>query len=58
MPEGYLLRDCPSLQITWVQPRVLTRPQMTALNERLGEWVSKVESATRTLEADSIAIAA
>lgn len=46
------------LQVTWVQPRVLTKPQIADLNSRLGHWLSKVAAGTQTLEAESLAVGA
>ena len=30
------------VQVTWVQPRVLTQPQVKGLGERLDAWCTKV----------------
>ena len=40
-------------QITWVQPRVLTLPQVDGLLSRLGAWISKVSSAEMMLRDES-----
>ncbi len=41
------------MQITWVQPRILTKPQIQGLKDRLDGWISKVTSAAITLEHES-----
>ncbi|CAG9462046.1 unnamed protein product [Pedinophyceae sp. YPF-701] len=38
------------VQVTWVQPRVLTLPQLAQMQERLGTWLGKVEAAAANLE--------
>lgn len=43
----------PCVQVSWVQPRVLTLPQIQGLKGRLDTWMSKVNAATLTLEDDA-----
>lgn len=45
-----------AVQVSWVQPRVLTLPQIEGLSNRLSAWVSKVSSAAMTLEGESIGV--
>lgn len=42
-----------TVQVSWVQPRVLTLPQVDALRGRLDAWISKVSTAAITLEDES-----
>jgi 26S proteasome regulatory subunit N9 len=39
-----------SVRIKWVQPRVLSLEQIASIQERLGEWGEKVETATLFVE--------
>ena len=45
------------LQVTWVQPRVLTLPQIKGLTGRLEAWIGKVNAAALTLEEEAIGVA-
>ena len=45
------------LQVSWVQPRVLTLPQIKGLSARLGTWIGKVNAAALTLEEESVGVA-
>lgn len=47
--EGYV-------QVSWVQPRILTKPQINGLKVRLDEWISKVNAITVTLEHESVGV--
>jgi len=49
-------RAC-ATQVSWVQPRVLTLPQVKGLSGRLGTWIGKVNAAALTLEEESIGVA-
>ena len=42
------------LQVSWVQPRVLTNPQISALKDRLDGWIGKVNTASLALEESSV----
>ena len=41
------------VQVSWVQPRVLTLPQIDGLLSRLGAWISKVSTAATMLQDES-----
>lgn len=43
-------------QVSWVQPRILTLPQVAALAGRLDGWVDKVSSAALTLEEEAVGV--
>jgi 26S proteasome regulatory subunit N9 len=51
--EGSLDQVEGSVHISWVQPRILTKPQIQGLKDRLDVWISKVASAAVTLENES-----
>eukprot|EP00884_Botryococcus_braunii_P006375 jgi/Botrbrau1/15739/Bobra.4_1s0107.1 len=51
--EGVIDQVDNIVQVSWVQPRVLTLPQAAALKERLDLWISKVNGAVRTLEQEA-----
>ncbi|KAG6827558.1 hypothetical protein H0H92_011309 [Tricholoma furcatifolium] len=44
-------------QITWVQPRVLSREQIGTLAERLGEWVDKLNKVEQRIAPEVLASA-
>lgn len=54
--EGIMDQVDGTVQVTWVQPQVLTLPQIQALHTRLGAWIGKVHTAERALEADSLLV--
>ena len=45
------------VQVTWVQPRVLTLPQIKGLTGRLEAWIGKVNAAALTLEEEAVGVA-
>lgn len=55
--EGIMDQVDGTVQVTWVQPQVLTLPQIQALHMRLGAWIGKVHTAELALEQDSLLIA-
>lgn len=55
--EGVIDQVDGSVQVSWVQPRILTLPQIQGLRGRLDGWVDKVSAAALTLEADAVGVA-
>ena len=45
-----------SVQVSWVQPRILTMPQVSGLASRLDGWVDKVATAALTLEEEAVGV--
>lgn len=43
--------------MSWVQPRMLTKPQIQGLKERLDGWLGKVNAINRELEEVSLGVA-
>lgn len=55
--EGTIDQVEGTVQVSWVQPRILTLPQIEALRARLDGWVEKVSSAATTLEDEAVGVA-
>ena len=43
------------MQVSWVQPRVLTLEQAAGMKVRLDDWISKVSTTSLILQEDQIA---
>jgi len=54
--EGVLDQVDGTVSVTWVQPRVLTLPQIMGLKDRLCGWISKVDSAAVVLEEEAVGV--
>jgi len=54
--EGSIDQVADTVQVSWVQPRVLTLPQIDGLRGRLDTWITKVTSAAVTLEQESVGL--
>ncbi|KAL3152509.1 hypothetical protein ABBQ32_001542 [Trebouxia sp. C0010 RCD-2024] len=52
--EGVVDQVDGNVKVSWVQPRVLTNPQISALKDRLDGWIGKVTSASLVLEEGSL----
>jgi 26S proteasome regulatory subunit N9 len=55
--EGIIDQVDGTMQVSWVQPRILTLPQIEGLSTRLDVWVDKVGGAALTLENEAVGIA-
>ncbi|CAD7704285.1 unnamed protein product [Ostreobium quekettii] len=44
------------VQVSWVQPRVLTRPEMQGLLDHLDAWISKVKAVNLSLEQETVGV--
>ncbi|KAL4425759.1 hypothetical protein ABPG75_009775 [Micractinium tetrahymenae] len=55
--EGVIDQVDGTVQVSWVQPRILTLPQIETLRGRLDGWVEKVSSAALTLEDEAVGVA-
>lgn len=54
--EGAINQVDGTVQVSWVQPRVLTLPQVDGLRGRLDAWITKVSAAAVSLEDESVGI--
>eukprot|EP01026_Neomeris_dumetosa_P040870 TRINITY_DN3379_c0_g1_i5.p2 TRINITY_DN3379_c0_g1~~TRINITY_DN3379_c0_g1_i5.p2 ORF type:complete len:334 (-),score=30.42 TRINITY_DN3379_c0_g1_i5:286-1287(-) len=45
------------IQVSWVQPRVLTLPQLAELGGKLDSWIGKVDTAVMSLEQQGVTLA-
>ncbi len=54
--EGILDQVDGTVSVTWVQPRVLTLPQIVGLKDRLCGWIAKVDSAAVVLEEEAVGV--
>lgn len=58
LPLGFLHQVDSSVCVSWVQPRILTKPQIAGLKLRLDAWIGKVAAVTTTLESESVGVVA
>lgn len=56
--EGNIDQVDGTVQVSWVQPRVLTLGQVEGLRARLDGWLNKVDGAVLTLEEEAVGVAA
>mmetsp|Transcript_31111 Transcript_31111/g.80344 ORF Transcript_31111/g.80344 Transcript_31111/m.80344 type:complete len:388 (+) Transcript_31111:285-1448(+) len=54
--EGVIDQVDGSVAVSWVQPCVLTMPQISELKARLGGWIGKVDGATLVLEEEAVGV--
>lgn len=40
--------------ISWVQPRVLSLPQITQMKDQMGSWIGRVKTASVTVDEYSV----
>eukprot|EP00877_Chromochloris_zofingiensis_P005250 jgi/Chrzof1/14726/Cz09g13170.t1 len=55
--EGKVDQVEQAVAVSWVQPRILTMPQIQGLKDRLDGWISKVQAISTTLEQQSLGVA-
>lgn len=51
--EGVIDQVDSTVQVSWVQPRVLSVPQVAALRTRLDSWLDRVHSTLLSVEAET-----
>ena len=51
--EGVIDQVDGTVRVSWVQPRVLGVPQITALKDRLDNWLQKVHTTLLAVEAET-----
>lgn len=51
--EGIIDQVEGTVHVSWVQPRVLGIPQITSLRDRLDNWLKKVNTALKSIEAET-----
>jgi 26S proteasome regulatory subunit N9 len=56
--EGMIDQVAGQVTVTWVTPRVLTKPQLAGLQQRLDNWVSKVQGLATQLEDHALGVSA
>lgn len=53
--KGYIDQVDSMILITWVQPRILDKAQISSLKDRISDWSVKVQGNVKQLEADGYA---
>lgn len=48
--KGNIDESTSTVCITWVQPRILGKEQISTIRSRIGEWSSKVDKRVKSLE--------
>lgn len=51
--EGIIDQVDSTVQVSWVQPKVLTLPQITDLKGRLDGWLNKVHATALAVEVET-----
>lgn len=51
--EGFIDQVEGTIQVTWVQPKVLGPEQIASLDTRLENWLSRVHSTVLSVEAET-----
>ena len=54
--EGTIDQVDEYVQVSWVQPRVLTLPEMQGLLDHLDVWISKVRAVNLSLEQETVGV--
>lgn len=48
--RGVIDQVSQTIQVSWVQPRVLDKAQIASITEKIGSWANKVDDAVAFLE--------
>ncbi len=54
--EGSIDQVAGKVQVSWVQPQVLTKQRIEGLKDRLDTWLGKVTQVSSTLEQETIGV--